>query len=253
MVLKRQCNEVGMPALKTIDLNDVPFLPPPLDEFEAEQALIQREKEHLDALKRRLDTEMRERDLHLKALHEKNMIKERDLEKLHLTLLDKEKELALAQADLRRVAILEQQLEDEKISFTHQKQELEKREKELRAKKAQLDEQEKNHVVAATHTLSQPVQVQPSVSVADDGALLEHRYAKKTDVKQTSKHVLRNHIHTIYHSLHNKNIVQAKEQYAKLKNEYEEFAQMYGQDVHMHQDILRAYHDIVKHIKHYHG
>ena len=225
-----------------------------------------RQEDYVANLRRRLDMEMQERQQHVQDAHADLNDREVELEQRHQQILSKEQEIAKNADKYEELKQLESQVEDKHITVEKRHQEIEDLKNQLSAKEQDLADKEdelaqREQEIKDKELLieqSTPEPLSSSESVDDDSE--DFMYRKKQISAVVTKPVVTDEpavdmltdksrqIHTqlqeAYSSLHNSDVMEAKNIYINVTNLYKDLAKEQGQDAQLYQDILDLYKDI---------
>ncbi len=226
-----------------------------------------RQEEYVANLRRRLDSEIRERQEHLDALQSQLSNRESELDQKHEVLRTKEEELVELEEKYSELQKREHELDDLKLTLDQKETELEKLQQELADKESDLSQKEdelaqKEEALALQEEQIQsakPKSIEQNEDVfEEDTQRLTNTYQFKPQqepkavkavespksVQSPTKQILLEQLQEAYTSLHHMNITKAKKIYVQLTTQYKDFVAEYGQDSEMYQDILDLYKDI---------
>ncbi|MFT4312835.1 MAG: hypothetical protein ACMXYA_00340, partial [Candidatus Woesearchaeota archaeon] len=224
-----------------------------------------RQEEYVANLRRRLDSEMREREEHLKSMESELQDKESELEQKHNDILAKEEKVVKLEQEAQELEKLKEELENKEISLQHKDEELAQKETELNQKAEELERKESELIELEKDLQLQkeelehqkPVELQVSDHVEDDEDKIKEKYAlsahepKKIEekpsirtVQNPSKQSILESLQDAYSALHKMDIPLAKKHYVQISNDYRTFVSEHGSDAELHQDIVDLYNDI---------
>lgn len=224
---------------------------------------IARAYDEIDAMKVKLDSEMRDRQLALDETHEHLKGKEAELEKWHEDLMNREKDIVSKEKEYARIKKLESELEDKEITLKHQEEEIEDLKNKLAEKELELTQKEGELKELATRLENAQTQVSSSQSnqmhVSDDYHKLAKKHGHSTghkahpkavlskstsSVSSPTKREIRSLLLRAYDELAAADMSSLQSTYGQIRDSYAQMITVTGPDEQLYKDILDLYNDI---------